>query len=340
MNVIGVDIGGTNARAGFVADGQLGEVARRFHDGRASDNVPYRKLLDGVLGLVGELLDRSVCEAIGISVAGTLSLDRSTIISSSRTDWVGKALAEDVAAATDLPTVMENDGNCATWAEYVSGVGQGVGLFALITLGTGVGGGVVTGGRVVLGSDGFAGEFGHICVETRAGLECPCGASGCLEQYASGRAIVGRYSCGPYGKYREIPAPRPPALPPGKARAAEAQLARELESGEPWATRVIEDAAAKIAIGVSAIVRVLDPAVIGIGGGAARLGAPLLTAIRHAVRHYPGVDARRLRVQVELAHHREYAGIVGSALLAAERLLGGRPSAEARPKEMSWPSKT
>jgi glucokinase len=221
---------------------------------------------------------------------------------------------------------MENDGNCATWAEYVSGVGRGVDPFALMTLGTGVGGGAVVGGRMVLGSDGFAGEFGHICVGTQAGLECQCGASGCLEQYASGQAIVGRYWSGPNGRYRQIPGPRPPALPPDVARQAELRLARELESGDPWATRVIADAAAKIAIGVSAIVRVLDPTVIGIGGGAVGLDIPLLTAIRQAVEHYPAIDARRLRVQLGLARHREYAGIVGSALLAAERLLSLRPS--------------
>jgi glucokinase len=331
LNVIGVDIGGTNVRAGPVAGGHLGDVVRRFHDGTGSDKVPYQTLLDGVLSLIGELRGRVVCEAIGISVSGILSLDRSTIISNSQTDWVGRALAQDVAAITGLPAAMENDGNCATWAEYVSGVGRGVDPFALMTLGTGVGGGVVVGGRLALGSDGFAGEFGHICVETRAGLECPCGASGCLEQYASGRAIVGRYSSGPNGRFRETPGSRPPALSPGEGRTVEVRLARGLESGEPWAARVIEDAAAKIAIGVSAIVRVLDPPIIGIGGGAADLGAPLLTAIRQAVENYAGIDARRLRVQLRLARHREYAGIVGSALLAAERLLDHCPSEDRSP---------
>ena len=313
---VGIDVGGTHVRAGAVVGGRVLEVARRTHDVPGGGNaLSYESLLDAIETTVNELADRHDVASLGISMAGTLSADRTTVISNAHRAWEGKTLPADLASRTGLPVRMENDGNCAAWAEYISGSGVGWDPFVMLTLGTGVGGGSVANGQLVLGRHGIAGELGHICIVEPDGFLCDCGAYGCLEQYASGRSMINRFAAGPEGSWRGA-ADWPFSGRPAELRTAEALLSAKLAAHDPWALRVIRDAGRSIGAGIAGLTRVLDLGKVAIGGGASVLGVPLLDAIRAGVADYPGLPTRRLNVQVASAHHGEHAGLVGAALLA------------------------
>jgi glucokinase len=323
VTVIGIDIGGTNIRAGVLRGGRLTAVTRRVHRESAyGERSDYERILSVIAGLIRELNHAGKAEGVGVSISGVLSADRSLLVSNMNLQWFDKAVAADLARRTGLPTAMENDGNCAAWGEYLLGAGRGQDPFVLLTLGTGVGGGTVVNGELVRGRYGAAGELGHICV-VAGGRECGCGGLGCVEQYSSGRALLGEYarltlSSGDSG----AAAPAPPAntLSPVKHQELQARYAAALAAGELAAVRALEAITRPVSVALAQVARMVDPALIALAGGVSALGEPLLTALRSDMAAYPAVPSRRVRVPVVLGELGENAGLAGAALLAKGRL--------------------
>ena len=184
---LAVDIGGTKILAGAVTDdGEILATARR-----STPRGDAVAVLDLVAEVVAELVagGTATIDGVGVGVAGLVDAERSTVYFAPNLRWSQVPARALLEARTGLPVVIENDGNIAAWGEYRFGAGRGAGDLTLITVGTGIGGGIVVNGGLFRGSHGAAGEIGHINA-VPDGRPCGCGRNGCLEQYASGNALV------------------------------------------------------------------------------------------------------------------------------------------------------
>ncbi|HEV2888972.1 MAG TPA: ROK family protein [Frankiaceae bacterium] len=289
---IGVDIGGTKVAGGVVgADGTVVATTRRDTPG---DDA--RAALDAVVAVVDELRRDHDVEAVGIAAAGYVSADRTTMLFAPNLPWQDVPVRDLVAERVGLPVVVENDANAAAWAEHRYGAGVGEPYLVCLTVGTGIGAGVVLDGALYRGRYGIAGEPGHVAV-VRDGLPCGCGNNGCLEQYASGTALA-RY-------VRERGGTATGADVTAAAREGdEAALAAFACVGD-WLGRGLAD-----------IVSLLDPGVLVIGGGVADAGELLLDPTRRSFEAHLSGRGHRPVADVRLARLGNAAGLVGAADLA------------------------
>lgn len=306
---IGVDIGGTQLRAATVdADGHI--LDRRRHPtpaGDASELVTVLRSVASDLDAAGQL-------PIGVGIAGLVTAE-GVVRYGPNIGVRDLPLAAALAGMSAGGVVVVNDASAATFGEQRFGAGRGASDLLLFTVGTGVGGGVVVAGQLVLGRGGFAGELGHLIV-AEGGRPCPCGNLGCIEAYASGSAIG--------AMAREALAD--PAVD-SSLREVEDPVGKDVtaaaEAGDRLASRVLEDAGRWLGVAAASLVNVLDPQLVLVGGGAATATAPwLLPAARDSLAdHLVGADWRE-PPPIELATLGDDAGVVGSALLAAERAPG------------------
>lgn len=253
--VIGLDLGGTNMRIAGVT--RSGEVVLLYREATRSSAGPEDLIGRLVAGLieVGEELEDAGWEVLGASlgVPGIVSRKAGVVASSPNLPgWRDIPLLQLVREAVDIPLYLENDANAAVFGECWAGAGKGRQTVVLLTLGTGVGGGIMSDGRLLRGAEGMAGEIGHLTVE-REGLPCPCGNRGCLEQYASATGIVNRYrQLRGDGQDGEITA------------AAVHSLA---EGGNRNALRSFREAGLYLGIALASVVNIINPEAIIIGGG-------------------------------------------------------------------------
>ncbi|MFY9913188.1 MAG: ROK family protein, partial [Nocardioidaceae bacterium] len=176
---IGIDIGGTVVKAGVVdVDGRVLETVARETPSTSAVEVE-----DTIAGVVSDLADRHVVAAVGIGAAGFVDATQTTVLFSPHLAWRNERLQDAVQQRVDLATWIDNDANCAAWAEARFGAGQGEPDLVCVTLGTGIGGGLILDGKLFRGRFGLGGEFGHMQV-VEGGHPCPCGNRGCWEQYA------------------------------------------------------------------------------------------------------------------------------------------------------------
>jgi glucokinase len=297
---IGVDVGGTKIAAAVVRrDGTVGNLLRIPTP--SGDAVP-----DAIAGLVESLLEQHDVQAIGVSIAGFVRCDSRTVVFTPNIDeWQSGDLAGRLQARLHRPVVVENDGNCAAWGEAVHGAGAGHTSMVCLTVGTGLGGGIVADGRLVRGSSGFAGEFGHM-VLVPDGPTCTCGGSGCWEQYVSGSALL--------RAYEEFSA----RLPSGETPATTGkEVTTAALAGESAALRSFAAVGGWLGRGLAGLTAALDPEMFVIGGGVAEAGPLLLDPARRA---YAAAVTPKLpfRSPVRIAEARlgGLAGVVGVADLA------------------------
>jgi glucokinase len=319
---IGIDIGGSKV-AGGVVDPRGQVLAQTRGDTPASDVTRTRGV---IVDMVRELAAAHPVTAVGIGAAGWIDATRDIIRFAPHLAWRDEPLREQVAAAVDLPVVVENDANAAAWAEYkfgaarelsqhLSGAGRAAESMVLVAIGTGIGGGIVLGGQLVRGAHGYAGEPGHQ-VAVPDGLACTCGRRGCLEQYASGTALL---------RFARTGAVEHPA-----AAAGLLELAGGLESitgplvttaaraGDKVARDAFDQVGKWLGVGLADLVQVLDPRLIVIGGGVAEAGELLLAPTRDAYRHSLGQRGRLPAARLRVARLGNVAGVVGAADLARQ----------------------
>ncbi|MGQ0678698.1 MAG: ROK family protein [Actinomycetota bacterium] len=302
---IGVDAGGTNIR-GVVADRQ-GAVVQSIK--RPTD--PDRPS-PGVHALVGQLLAESpgTVEAIGLAVAawvehpsGKLAFAPNLTVDDA---LMGRAIAEHFG----MPVAVENDANAAAWAEHRLGAGRQARDMVMVTVGTGVGGGAIVGGRLYRGSRGFGGEFGHMPISV-GGPECSCGSPGCLEAWASGTALGRLAEQTEKGRPGSLVLELASGDPAGitGAMVGEAAIA-----GDRFAIDLLEELGTRLGVGLAALAKAFDPQVMVVGGGVADVGEMLVGPARAEVqRRYWGQVPPPMVVAAKLGND---AGVVGAALLA------------------------
>jgi glucokinase len=308
---IGVDIGGTKIAAGVVdEEGSILETVK----------VPTPSTPEGVVDAIVEAV-RQVStghriEAVGIGAAGYVDDKRATVLFAPNINWRHEALKDKVEQRVELPVVVENDANAAAWGEYRFGAGQGHSDVICITLGTGLGGGIIIGNKLRRGRFGVAAEFGHVRV-VPDGLLCGCGSQGCWEQYASGRALVR------YARQRANATPENAkvllALGDGTADGIEGRhISAAARQGDPVAIDSFRELARWAGAGLADLASLFDPSAFIVGGGVSDEGELVLDPIRRSFRRWLIGGEWRPHAQVLAAQLGGKAGLVGAADLARQ----------------------
>jgi glucokinase len=310
---IGVDVGGTKIAAGLVdEDGAVRATTRRDTPSTDPD-----KIEEAISDVVRDLADGHDVEAVGLAAAGLVDADRSTVLFAPNLAWRRERLREAVEKRCGLPVVVENDANAAAWGEARFGAGQGEAYVVMLTIGTGLGGGIVVDGRMYRGRNGIAAEFGHITVE-EGGRRCGCGSRGCWERYASGTALV--------REARELAAVSPAVAarllelgggrPEGITGKHVDQAAQE---GDEAALECFSVVGTWLGHGMAGVAAALDPGTFVLGGGVSEAGEVLRRPTVRALEDRLTAANYRPAPRVELAALGSLAGIVGAADLARRR---------------------
>jgi glucokinase len=312
----GVDVGGTKVLgvalraddpATIVAEARLGTP--HTEDG----------LLDAMADVVRQVEGKAdePVTAVGVGIAGLVDrtgrLRTSPNLPGRRDVDVGVELERRLG----LPIRVDNDATCAAWGEYLAGAARGADDVLLVTLGTGIGGGLIADGELVRGAHGFGGEVGHMVVDPQ-GPRCPCGRRGCWERFASGSGLgwLGRQAAeaGQFARGVELAGD----IEENVRGEHVTQAARE---GDEDAIEVMREFAEWVALGVGNLVTVLDSSLVVIGGGLVEAGEVLLEPVRAAYRRRVMAPEEREDVRIVSAELGEQAGAIGAAL------LGGREAA-------------
>ena len=305
---MGIDAGGTKLLAG-VADEQLA-VHHRLH--RLWRGDERQEVLDLLVEVVQEALSAAPeAEAVGFGIPSLMDRDRRVSLEGVHLPLDGVPFRDLMSERLDLPVVVDNDANCALLAEARAGAAKGAADALLVTLGTGIGGGILARGELYRGT-GSGGELGHTVVELD-GEPCTCGSRGCLETVASGPAIARA------GAAAAVAQPES-ALGGAKDEGREitGPLVTELAGeGDPAAVAVLADVGRKLGAGLASLANVFSPEVIVVGGGASAAGELLLEPAREALRQRALGPNRDVRVVA--AHFGDEAGMLGAALMALER---------------------
>lgn len=314
---IGVDVGGTRVKAGLVdADGAVLVTAQRPTPGRtAPDAVLERTLLSAIQELLADpaAKDRGV-DGVGVAVAGLVDETRGTVVYAPHLPWRDVPLRDRLAARLHLPVVVDNDANAAAWAEHRFGAGRGESHLLMLTLGTGIGGAVLTEGRLQRGRHGLAGELGHVRVVPE-GRVCPCGNRGCWEQYVSG-TVLRREGQELVRRGGAASAALTAACGGDPDRLQGDDVTRLARQGDPASAAVLAVAGRWLGTGLAAAVATLDPGTVVIGGGLSEAGDLLLDPARAALAEQLLGRGHRPVPAVEPAALGVGAGLVGAADLA------------------------
>lgn len=309
---IGLDIGGTKIAGGLIDES--GRVVRR-----ASVPTPAHDP-EGIVAAVAELVDELGADdldaGLGVACAGYLDAERQHVRFAPNLAWRDFPLRDLVAQATGRATLIENDANAAAFGEHRFGAGRGSTNTVLVTLGTGVGGGIVLDGQLYRGAFGIGGEIGHIVVE-RDGRACGCGNAGCLEVYSSGSALL--RSARERVEAADAEAALLTELCGGDATKLTGHLITQAaHDADPLARKLIGDVGRWLGEGLASISAVLDPGLYVVGGGVGEAGDLVLEPARAAyATHLTGTGHRPVAaiVQAELGND---AGMIGAAALAQE----------------------
>ncbi|WP_058300885.1 ROK family protein [Gorillibacterium timonense] len=303
---IGVDIGGTKIRAGLVR--RDGAVLKELTLPALAEK---RRVMDQVflaintLRMYGEETGSGTLAGIGVGSAGQIDFERGSVHFASDLipGYTGMPIRELIEKKYALPVYVDNDVNVMALAEHELGAGKGCRHLVCLALGTGVGGAVITDNRLLHGARGGAGEIGHLSVDLH-GPRCICGNRGCVEVYASGTSIAGRY--------REEIAAQDRALMK-EAPADTRQIVTRWLDGEPAAGKVMEDAIAALGSAVTSLIHVFNPQAVIIGGGLAEIGEPLFAPLRQRVEA-TAMASMRQEVRILPAELGGGSNMIGAAL--------------------------
>jgi glucokinase len=312
---IGIDIGGTKVAAGVVDEN--GVILERLLESTPSHSP--QAVEDAIVRVVKDLRSRHLVESVGIGAAGWVDNAQAVVAFSPHLAWRSEPLKAKLHERIDLPLIVDNDANAAAWAEYRFGAGQGSSVMVCITLGTGIGGGLVVNGRLFRGAYGMAGEWGHM-ISVPDGHRCECGNRGCWEQYASGNALVrearelaGTHSPVAYRLLELVGGDVSRITGPGVTAAA--------MQGEPIAIELLGDVGQWLGRGIANLAAALDPDLVVIGGGVSAAGDLLLRPAQNAFDRTLTGRGYRPEARLVLAHFRNDAGLIGAADLARHAII-------------------
>jgi glucokinase len=299
--IIGVDLGGTNIVVGALsADGRQHHAMRSIPTSAESG---AEGVADRIVGLIEEVIREASTETgarredflgVGIGAPGPLDREKGIVIVAPNLGWRNFPLRDRIGERLHLPATLDNDANCATVGEWWQGAAQGGTNVIGMTIGTGIGGGLIINGTLFHGASDVAGEIGHTTIDLN-GRHCKCGNYGCLEAYASGPAIAVRAR---EVLVREETASLLPSLVGGRLEAITAETVyRAAQQGDAVASEIVRDTARYLGVGIANMLNILNADVVVVAGGVTAAGDALFVPLRAEVRRRafkPAVEATRI----------------------------------------------
>ena len=281
---VGLDVGGTTMKAGVVDDsgqpvGPVASLPTEAGKGQEHGIAIMAETIRRAVAAAGLTLDRIA--AIGVATPGSMDIPAGLILDPPNLKpWRNVPVRQFIADTFQLPTAFQNDANAAAYGEFWAGAGKDFRSMVLFTLGTGIGGGIILGDRVIEGEHSHGGELGHIKIELRNGRMCGCGQRGCLEAYASAMAVVARahealdadHSSSLYSLLRE------------RGEMTARDVFRAADDGDKLAAKIVDETAYYLAVGAANAMHTVDPECVCFAGGMTGAGEPFLETIRHYVR--------------------------------------------------------
>ncbi len=311
MYKLGIDIGGTNIAMGIIDDSN-NIIAR--------DSIPTNasgREYDEIIAAMGEAVNRLIktskipldkIEYIGLGAPGILDNASGTITDNSNIHWVNYPIKAKLQQYINKPVFLGNDANVAAWAEYNNGCGKGSKTFVMLTLGTGIGGGIILNGRLHTGAHNTAAEIGHATFIS-GGEQCGCGKKGCIEAYCSATALI-KFAKRAIEKY-------PDSIMKKAPKISAKTVIDAYKAGDKAAQEIFEAYTDNLAEFIGSIINVLDPDIVALGGGVANAGEVLLAPVREKLKKYilfTELQATRI-MKAEMGND---AGIIGAALLGEQ----------------------
>ena len=312
---IGIDIGGTKVAGGVVdADGKVTHRARRDTPDRSkSPSVVEGTIVEVVAELMGLAGPESVA-AVGIGAAGFVAADRATVVFAPHLSWRHEPLREALQRRVAVPIFVDNDANAAVWAEWKFGAARGQTHVMMVTLGTGIGGGILINGQVQRGRFGIAGEFGHMQV-VPGGHRCECGNRGCWEQYASGNALV-REAHSLFSANSPIASDLLDRVDGVVGNLTGPLITQAARDGDPTARELLAEIGHWLGVGIANLAAAFDPGMFVIGGGVSAAGELLLAPARDTFKRQLAGRGYRPEARIVVAQLGNDAGLIGAADLA------------------------
>ena len=305
---IGIDIGGTKVLGGVVdSTGKIIDSARRL-----TPPTGGKELIATMVEVVKEFKSKHEIAGVGISIAALISADQGTVVGAPNIANLSKLnFVSELKKEFDIPIIAENDANAAMWAEFKFGNAHGLNPVIFFIIGTGMGGGLVIDGKLFRGANGIGAEFGHMIVQPN-GVQCGCGAYGCIEQYASGSALM-RYA-------KEAIASNP-------AKGQElldlcgvelsnltgSALTEAAKKGNEMALAAFNKQADWLGSACASYTLLLDPQAIVVGGGVVEAGELFLKPVRSAMEKYMPFAGTHLLPKIIAAKFGNDAGLIGAA---------------------------
>ncbi|NOX37688.1 MAG: ROK family protein [Calditrichaeota bacterium] len=305
--LIGLDLGGTNIKYGVcLPDGTIIDEFIR----QTNKDAPAEVILNDLESAARQALDVArqkgiAIQTIGVGTPGSVDVGRGYLKGSTPNfkSWKDVPIKEILERTLQLPVYVDNDANVMAFGEYRFGAGRGYQTIISITLGTGIGGGIILNGKLFRGHNFAGGELGHMSISYR-GRKCRCGGTGCWELYASATSMLENFRR--WSKGREASSTR--------------EIVDLYEQGDPVARRVIETEVAMVAVGVASIINIFNPEIFIIGGGVSEAGDWFIDMIRQRVQQ-SAMEQSLLGVKIVRAELGNKAGWLGAAAFAREEWL-------------------
>ena len=321
---VGLDVGGTTMKAGVVDDngcplGPVASLATEASKGQDHGLEVMAEAIRRAISAVGLTLDRIA--AIGVATPGSMDIPAGLILDPPNLKpWRNVPVRQFIADTFKLPTAFQNDANAAAYGEFWAGAGKDFRSMVLFTLGTGIGGGIILGDRVIEGEHSHGGELGHVKIELRNGRLCGCGHRGCLEAYASATAVVARTHealnvDGGKSTLHHLLSEQ------GELTARD--IFRVADVGDELATRIVDETAFYLAVGAANAMHTVDPECVCFAGGMTAAGEPFVEKIRRHV-HEVAFPVPATKCQIRYAKLGSDAGCIGAAGCGRQLWKAGR----------------
>jgi glucokinase len=313
MHSVGIDIGGTKIAGALVDDS--GAI---IHELRVSSPIQdASQMVEAIASVINQLTASQKVVGVGVAAAGFLSADREVMFHSPNiAAWRNEPLKSRIQEHTSYPVLLENDANAAGWAEFRFGAGRAVQSMIMLTIGTGVGGAIISEGKLLKGGFGIGGELGHV-VSIPGGKDCGCGLKGCLESYASGTALL--QAARALAESSDSKGNRLRELSSEHGVLSGEQVYQAIMEDDPGAVGLVVELGEHLGRALGSIfVPVLDPELAVIGGGVSAVGERLLGPIRNSCANSLPAKGYRPELSIVKAEFLNQAGLIGAADLARQ----------------------
>jgi glucokinase len=331
---VGVDLGGTNVRAAVVdGDGKvLGQEKHRLLS-REPAQVAEAVLRAGKTACAAAALPFGDIQAMGVGIAAMIERGTGMVLNAPNLGWRDVPFLKLLhARAGKLPVSIANDLSVAAWGEHIAGAGRGVDDLIMVLVGSGIGAGIILGGKLQEGATGVGGEFGHVIVHP-GGRHCGCGQRGCLEAYAGGHNLatwarddlrIGLAAARAGGQRQPAAGKKLLEIVGDPEKVTAAAMERAAHEGDELCRRLLDEAGQLLGIGLANLVTLLNPSLLLLGGGLLH-GSPRMMAAATAGIDQHASKAARAALRIGAPELGDQAGVIGAALLARASLHEAHP---------------